>query len=184
MKWLDLTYSDFYIPYDENQKVIRGYWLSTLGINLEELPDCFQKPFYYYESSQEQKGTLKSQKVSLSEIVGTSHTDYGGMKIIESYMRLKRAPSYIKDGRVTRSKYFYQLKRPAHEQVAPVTLSRLDNGKYYIDSNGNHRIVFYQLMMLSEISTTYPLANAEDYNLRTFDNIKKRYWLNAMVKSV
>lgn len=185
MKWSEFTYSDFYIPYDENQKAIRGFWLTTMGINLEEIPMIFHEPFYYYESNRTQKDSLKAQKVLLSEIVGTSYSDYGGMEIIESYMRIKRAPSYITDGRVTRNKYFYMLKKPVFAQSAPVILSRLDDGKYFIDCNGNHRIILFKIMMLAEILSALPYVSTNNYNwsYMDFNEIRKKYWLNAMVRS-
>lgn len=187
MKWSDFTYtdSDFYIPYDENQKAIRGYLLTTLGINLEKIPTIIHEPFYYYKDYRTHKDSLNAQKVSLSDIIGTSHQDYGGMKMIESYMRLKRAPFYISEGYVTRNKYVHTLKKPVHEQKLPIQLSRLDNGKYIVDGNGNHRIILYKIMMLSEIASKYEYANDEDYDLEsiTFNDIRKKYWLRAMVHS-
>lgn len=185
MKWSDLTYSNFYIPFDENQKAIRGFWLTTLGINLEEIPTILHERFLYYESTQKNKNTVQAQKILLSDIEGTSHSDYGGMEIIESYMRIKRANSYITDGRVTRNKYFHMLKKPAYDQVDTVILSRLNNGKYYVDGNGNHRIVLYKIMMLAEIASTYPYACSEDYDFSNlkFSDIGKKYWLNAIVNT-
>lgn len=78
MKWSDFTYSDsdFYIPYDENQKAIRGYLLTTLGINLEIIPTILHEPFHYYEFNRSCKDTLYPQRVSLSDIIGTTHQDY------------------------------------------------------------------------------------------------------------
>jgi hypothetical protein len=188
LKWSDLTYSDsdFYIPYDENQKAIRGFWLTTLRIDLEKIPTIFHEPFRYYESNRTHNDTLKAQKVLLSDIVGTSYSDYGGMEIIESYMRIKRAHIYIKDGCVTRNKYFYMLKKPVCKQDVPVVLSHLENGKYYIDCSGNHRIILYKIMMLAEIAASYPYAGADyyDLNYRGFNDIRKKYWLNAVVRSV
>lgn len=185
MKWSDFTYSDFYIPYDENQRAIRGFWLTTLEINLEKIPMILHEPFDYYESNQTHKDTLHPQKVLLSEIVGTSYPDYGNMKIIESYMRIKRARYYIEAGRVTRGKYFYMLKKPVYEQAAPVKLSRFEDGKYFVDGNGNHRIILYKMMMLADIAANYPYANDDDYDcsFMGFNDIRKKYWLNAMVHS-
>ena len=185
LKWSDLTYSNFDIPFDENQKAIRGFLLTSLGINLEEIPTIFHEPFRYYESIQKNNNTVQTQKVLLSDIEGTSHSDYGGMEIIESYMRIKRANFYITDGRVTRNKYFHMLKKPAYDQVDTVILSRLNNGKYYVDGNGNHRIVLYKIMMLAEIASAYPYACSDDYDFSywAFSDIRKKYWLNAIVNT-
>jgi len=186
LKWSELTYSNFYIPYDENQKAIRGFLLTTLGINLEEIPFIFNEPFNYYEGNEAHKDKLYVHKVFLNEIVGTSYADYGGMEIIQSYLRIKRADSYIKDGLITPNKYFYMLKKSVNEQDAPIILSRLDNGKYFVDGNGNHRIVLYKIMMLAEIAYNYSYAYDEDYDFSywPFDDIGKKYWLNAKVRII
>jgi len=185
LKWSELTYSNFYIPYDENQKAIRGFLLTTLGINLEEIPFIFNEPFNYYEGNEAHKDKLYVHKVFLNEIVGTSYADYGGMEIIQSYLRIKRADSYIKDGLITPNKYFYMLKKSVNEQDAPIILSRLDNGKYFVDGNGNHRIVLYKIMMLAEIAKKYPYAYSDDYEFSywAFNDIGKKYWLNAKVRT-
>lgn len=187
LKWSDYTYSnsDFYIPYDENQRAIRGYLLTTFGVNLERIPAILHEPFFYFMNSRTCKDTLCAQKVSLSDIVGTTHQDYGDLMIIEAYMRLKRASFHIKDGSVTRNKYWHMLKKPIYQQELPIILSRLDNGKYIVDGNGNHRVILYKIMMLSEIASKYPYSNDDDYDLECikFHDIRKKYWLNAMIHS-
>jgi hypothetical protein len=155
------------------------------GYNLEQIPIIFHEPFNYYDSKQAHKDTFDAHKVLLSDIVGTN-SDYGGMEIIESYMRIKRAPFYIENGRVTRNKYFYMLKKLVCEQDDPIVLSRLDNGKYFVDGNGNHRIVFYKIMMFAEIVAAYPYASSDcyDFTYWSFNDIGKKYWLNAKVRSI
>ena len=61
----------------------------------------------------------------------------------------------------------------------------MDNGNYFVDGNGNHRIILFKLMMLAEIIDTYPYASDDiyDWSLTTlFSNIRKKYWLNAKVR--
>jgi len=122
LKWSELTYSNFYIPYDENQKAIRGFLLTTLGINLEEIPFIFNEPFNYYENNEAHKHTINAHKVFLNEIIGTSYAVYGGMEI----------------------------------------------------------------MMLAEIAYNYSYAYDEDYDFSywPFDDIGKKYWLNAKVRII
>lgn len=182
MKWSNFTYSEFYIPCDENQKAIRGYWLTTLGLDLEKIPTILREPYYYYGTGTK-NGKPTPQKIFLKDIVGTSHSDYGEMELIQAYMRIKRAGYYISNGYATRNKYFYALKQPVYKQAAPVTLSRLDNDKFFVNSNGNHRVILYKMMMLSEIALLYPYAYDDDFDFGCagFDDIKKKYWLNAMV---
>ncbi|MBK5253357.1 MAG: hypothetical protein JJE03_02610 [Peptostreptococcaceae bacterium] len=144
MNWSDLTYSDFYIPYDENQKAIRGCWLTTLEISLEKIQTIFNERFDCFDSLKN-KESYKEQKIMLSDIIGTSYRDYGDMSIIK--------------------------------------LSRLENGKYFVDGNGNHRVILYKMMMLAEIAKTDSHINLNNYsmNFRRIEKIRKKYWLNAYV---
>lgn len=89
MRWSDLTHNTL----DENQRAIRGFWLITQGINLENLPTIFNEPFKLFEKAQ--SFNIKERKVYLNDIVGTSYKDYGNMEIIKSYMKIKRADTYI-----------------------------------------------------------------------------------------
>ena len=186
MKWSELSYSDedFYIPYDENQRAVRGFLLTTLGVDLEHLPRILFQPYLLFNRTEFSEEY--AQKVYVSDIIGTSYSDYGGISIIESFIRIKRACHYIQDGCVTRGKYFHMLKKPVNDQPVPIRLSRLDDGRYYVDGNGNHRVVLYKIMMLAEIASTYEWARSDDYDLNYigFEDITKKYWLNALVKKV
>jgi hypothetical protein len=106
------------------------------------------------------------------------------MEIIFSYMKIKRASMYIQDGRVTKNKYFYMLKKPVNKQNVPVVLSRNSQGSYFVDGNGNHRIILYKIMLLTEIANKNPCVYSEDYDLnyRGFEDIRKKYWINAKVR--
>lgn len=183
MKWSDLTYNDFYIPYDENKKAIRGFWLTTQNVNLESLPKIVFEPFNYYQKCNN-SNLIISKKVFLTDIVGTSYKDYGDMPIIESYMKIKRACEYISNYEVTRKKYLYMLKKEISKQCCPIILSQNNQGEYFVDGNGNHRIVMYKMMMLTEIAEKYDWACGEDYDLnyKGFNDIRKKYWLNVNVK--
>lgn len=53
MKWSELKYSkDYYIPFDENQKVIRGFLLSMLGLDLNHIPAYFNDVWKVYPKRQ------------------------------------------------------------------------------------------------------------------------------------
>ena len=187
MKWSEMSYSDYYFPFDENQRAIRGFFLTTLHVDLEAIPYIYNQPFEFFNSSSYSFSEYCPRKVFLRDIAGTSYKDYGGMSIIQSFMRIKRGGAYISNGMVTRGKYFYMLKRPVFEQNCPIALSYdTKTGKYWVDSNGNHRIVFYKMMMLSEIAEKYEWSRSEDYDLEYagFEEITNRYWLNAMVREV
>ena len=186
MKWSEVSYGDsFYIPFDENQRAIRGFWLTTLGIDLNSLPEIFfNEQFSFYEG--QKPVSYSEEKVCLPSIVGTSYKDYGGSAIIESYLKIKRACHYINDGLVTRGKYFHSLKKQIADQQIPVILSRNQDGTYFVDGNGNHRIILYKMMMYAEIGIKYPNAyiHRPDFNnCKTLSNITNKYWLNARVNN-
>ena len=144
----------------------------------------FRESFNYYESQRAHGDQFEDKKVFLSDIVGTSYSDYGGMEIILSYMKIKRAYMYIQNGQVTRNKYFRMMKLPVYKYEVPIVLSQNDNGNYFVDCSGNHRVILYKIMMLSEIATTYSYACSDDYDLSYmgFEDIRKKYWLNAKVR--
>lgn len=182
MKWSELNYNDFYIPFDENQRAIRGFWLTTQGIDLENLPIIFKEYFKYFERLD--SIDYENKKVYLNDIIGTSYRDYGDTEIIKAYMKIKRAKNYITDGMVTKLKYSRMLRKDIVEQETPIILAENPDGTYFVDGNGNHRIIFYKMMMLSEIALQYPYAYEQNFNFNRelFKDIKKKYWLNAKVK--
>lgn len=185
MKWSDMTYDDFYIPYDENQKVIRGFFLTTLNVDLNHIPPIFNENFSLCESISETSCRFIEKKVPLSSIIGTSYQEYGNKSIIQAYMRIKRAHEYIRQGIVTRGKYFYMLKSDVRCQKIPIILSYNAHGNYYwVDGNGNHRVILYKMMMLAEIAEKYEWARSDGYdiNYMGFHDVRKKYWLKALVK--
>ena len=186
MKWSDMTYDDFYIPYDENQRAIRGFLLTALGVDLNNIPAIFNEYFAFYESESQKNETFTERKIYLSDIIGTSYQDYGDKSIIQSYMRIKRAPYYITQGKVTRGKYFRMLKIPVDSQSCPIKLSKMGTeDRYWVDGNGNHRIILYKIIMLAEIAEKYEWARSDDYdiNYMGFTDIRKKYWLKALVRN-
>ncbi len=186
MKWSEFNYNDFYIPFDENQRAIRGFWLVEQKINLENLPMIFKEPFGLFESQKFIKTSFEERKVYLNDIIGTSHHDYGDMEIIQSYMRLKRASEYIIDGLVTKSKYNRMLRKPIREQDVPVALTQNEDGTYFVDGNGNHRVILYKMMLLSEISLkhSYVFDKNFNFNRELFKDVKRKYWINAKVNII
>lgn len=183
MKWSELKYSkDYYIPFDENQKVIRGFLLSMLGLDLNCIPAYFNDVWKVYPK--QQGNIFIEQKVRVSQIIGTSYKEYGDIPLIEAFMKIKRGDKWIKSGEVTKGKYFYSLKKQCDQQQNPILLSKLEDGRYYVDGNGNHRVIFYKIMMLSEIYCRLQECGCEeeydgDYILPEIDRI---FWLNAKVR--
>ena len=184
MKWSDFTYDDFYIPYDENQRAIRGFLLTTLGVDLNNIPTILQERFEYIPEDRAEKNLIE-KKVILSDIIGSSYHDYSDMSIIESFMRIKRGDAYIQQGAVTRGKYFHMLKQHCAQQRSPIILSENKESNYYwVDGNGNHRVVMYKIMMLAEIASKYEWARSESYDIsfKGFEDIRRKYWLRAYVR--
>lgn len=184
MKWSELDNKDFYQPLDENKKTIRGYWLIKQKIDLENIPVLFKQEFTLFPRINSNNFVIDEKKIYLSDIAGTSHSDYGNMTIIKSYMNLKRADSYIEAGEVTKQKYARMLRMPVNEQPAEIILVENRDGTYFVEGNGNHRIILYKMMLLSEIALKHPNYINGDVNLNSklFKDIKKKYWLNAKVK--
>lgn len=184
MKWLEMDNNNFYQPFDDKQKVIRGYWLIKQKINLEKLPEIFNEQFKKFDRRESDKEVYEQRKVYLDEIVGTSHNDYGGMKIIQAYIRLKRADMYILDNMVSKIKYNKMLRKNIVEQEIPVILSQNEDGTYFVDGNGNHRIILYKMMMYSEIATMSQKSTESLFynNSISINDIKKKYWLIASIK--
>ena len=100
MKWSELSYddNDFYIPYSENQRVVRGYFLRTLGIDLENIPEDLFKPCLLYNPNGKKFSEYKSQKVFVWEVLGSSYADYAGDSWLMAFLKIKRAPAYIQNG--------------------------------------------------------------------------------------
>lgn len=173
MKWSDLSYddNDFYIPYSENQQVVRGYFLRTLGIDLENIPEDLFKPCLLYNPNGKKFSEYKSQKVFVWEVLGSSYADYAGDSWLMAFLKIKRAPAYTQNGDVTPNKYFWMLKRPIHKQNAPIKLTKARDG-FYIDGNGNHRITMYMMMYLAALS------KSNSYHRRELN----RYWFYAKVR--
>ncbi len=180
MKWSEYDNRNFYKKYSENEKCIKGYWLTTLGIDLDDIPNVFNNDFILIKSKEESKEFIE-KKVFLEDIVGTSHIDYSNIKIIESYIRLKRGCGYIEWNKVTKNKYFQMLRKPIVDQELPIILSKREDEKYYVDGNGNHRVIFFKMMMLAEIIEKYSDSEIDDYRYG-FKEVREKYFLMAKVR--
>lgn len=172
MKWSELSYgNDFYIPYTENQRAVRGYFLHTLGIDLENIPEEYFEPCTLYNSEGHTFSQYSEQKVFVQNVLGSSYSGYAGDTWIMAFLKIKRAPKYIEMGEVTPSKYFWMLKQPAYKQNAPIKLTQTKDG-FYIDGNGNHRITMYKMMYYAALSKSAP------FKLRNLNY----YWFYANVR--
>ena len=181
MRWSEMKTENFYMPYDENQRVIRGFFLRTLNLDLNNIPYIFWEPFTKFERIPYSHST--ERKIYVRDIIGTVHEDYGGLPLIQAYMRLKRGDKWILQGEVTSGKYFCHLKKSTAQQMTPICVSPAGNGKYFLNSNGNHRTILYKLMMMAEIyeKKHYYISENEYLDYRCFQDVSNKYWLNASV---
>ncbi|MEA4973675.1 MAG: hypothetical protein VB119_10975 [Candidatus Metalachnospira sp.] len=174
MKWSQIESDDWvHIPFDENERAVKGSALVSWGMNLEDVPnECFDICIRY-DSKGKQFSAYSEERVQLSDIVGSSYDMYSDIPWIVAYQKIKRASTYILQGDTTIGKYKWQLKKPCIEQWNKIELTRTNNG-LYIDGNGNHRVIIYKMMMFSELSSKrYTELSA----------ICKQYWLKAMVRN-
>lgn len=181
-KWSEISYDGVYVHSDESRQAVLGYFLVSLGIDLERLPRNLFEPYGYFPSAMKNIKDYTVEKVFVKDIVGTSRQEYvEDNQVLFSFMKLKRIKDYILNGNVTKNKYFWMLKRK--EQECPIMLSHTPDNTFYVDGNGNHRVLAYKIMMLAEIANKYEWAYDDYYDLsfKGFDEITKNYWLYAQI---
>ncbi len=182
MKWSEISYKGVYAHSDENRQAVLGCFLVSLDIDLERLPRNLFEPYEYYLASNKHTTDYSVEKVCVQDIVGTSRQEYAeDNQVLFSFMKLKRIKDYIMNGSVTRNKYLWMLKQK--EQQCPIILSKNHDDSFYVDENGNHRVLAYKIMMLAEIAQKYEWIYHDDYYLsyKGFEKISKKYWLYARV---
>jgi hypothetical protein len=174
MRWSEIEY-DFYKTFDENEKVKKGFLLSRLGVDLEDIPDIFFGVIKYCDENQLEVSAGREGRVYLKDVVGSFHSDYSNVEWIQAFQRLKRASHYIEYNFVTLGKYLRELKLPIIKQKCPETpIGFIEkNDGYYIYGNGNHRVIMYKMMYMAEISKANTLSDIKKTN--------NKYWLNAKV---
>lgn len=175
MKWSEIDCGSWvHLPYDENQRAIKGYFLTTLGVDLENIPLQFFETCAFYNNNNKNFSEYTEQIVRIKDIVGSSYEMYSNIPWLNTFQKLKRADYYIQKGCVTPRKYFRQLKLPVYEQWNPIKLTRSGTG-YFIDGNGNHRITLYKMMYYSEVSNMDSRTDTS--------KIDNKYILRALVRT-
>lgn len=152
----------------DDQKKIKKLFLESLEVNTSAIPDAFLEPCIYYDKNGKTFSEPKPMKVYLNMIKGTSYDIYAQETWIETFAMLKRASRYIKNGDVTKKKYFAGLKKTVKNKYLAIRLIKAKDGFYYVDSNGNHRVTLYKMMYYSDVTNGIDCAND--------------YWLYAMVE--
>ena len=169
VKWSEITCPERegnYGAYDENEKTARGWFLHTIGIDLENIPEELFEPCELISIDGMRLSDPYETKVDIRDIVGTKHELYGGKTWIDAFVQEHKTLNHIKAGNVTRGKYFRMLKQSIAKQQPCVRLIKAKNGMYYVQ-NGNHRITFYKLMYLSDLAF--------------YGHGTNKYWLYALV---
>lgn len=166
---------------DENKATICGYYLNSLGVDLEDIPNSIMEPCALYETEGKRFTKPRIQKVYLDAIVGTSYKEYAGDTWMDTLLRLHRADYYIKNDYALRGKYFTMFKRiwPDNRMIY---LSRDKSGRLYVDGNGNHRVTFYKLMQLTDDMMDHA-AKKQWFHGEQERNWHKLYWMYAYVKN-
>ena len=185
-KWSELSYDNHIVRSDESRQAVLGAFLVSLGIDLERLPNNLFEPYGYFQTSQKDYNSINRsapfEKIYLQDIVGTSYEMYAeDNQVLYSFMKLKRITDRILCGKLTPNKYFHMMKKPY--QTPTIVLSRNTDGTYYVDGNGNHRVLSYKIMMLAEIASKYDWVYSDDYGLtyKGFTDVTKKYWLYARI---
>lgn len=181
--WPDIINKTDHLFDDLHKQTIFGYFLISLGIDLTKLPNNFFEPYSYFPRQRKDCSSHSvTQKVYLKDIVGSSYREYTtGNTVLSSFLHLRRITAYIQKNCVTRGKYLWQLKR--RSLSAGIVLSKNPDGTYFVDGNGNHRVLAYKMIMLAEIAQNYPWVYCDSYDVayKGFDNISRKYWLYATV---
>ena len=170
VKWSEITCPErekAHGVYDENEKTARGWFLHTIGIDLENIPEELFEPCEWLDIDGMRLSKPYEARVDIRDVFGTKRNDYAGKTWIDAFCREHKVLLHIRAGHVTRGKYFNMLKKHIEDQEPWVTLIKSKNGGYYVYRNGNHRITFYKLMYLAD------LAN--------FGHGTNKYWLYAEV---
>lgn len=169
MKWSEVDCPKrVYGPLDENEKAVRGFFLRSIGIDLENIPESLFENCVFLDTKNLDLTAEYEAKVHVQDIVGTKHTCYGGGSWLDAFLEEHRAVAHILQGHVTKGKYFRMLKQHIDDPYMCVHLIKTKDGKYYISKNGNHRVTFYKLMYFADLEN-------ECNNLHL-------YWLYALVQ--
>lgn len=169
MKWSDITCPDrTYGPFNENEKAVRGFFLHSIGVDLENIPDELFEPCLLLNHKPKNVTAEYEAKIHISNIVGTTHSCYGGKTWVDALLQQHKALHHITQGHVTKNKYFHMLKQHVSNPHSSVHLIKTKDGSYYINKNGNHRITFYKLMYLADIAQA--------------GNNSHLFWLYALVQ--
>ena len=166
-KWSEISYNGVYAHSDESRQAVLGYFLVSLGIDLEKLPHNLFVPYSYFPPSVKKTKEYTLKKVYVRDIVGTSRQEYAeDNQVLLSFMKLKRIKDYILNGQVTKNKYLWMMKHM--EQECPVILSRNLDNTFYVNEDSKGDVLIQIADFISgTLAYVYDLhkkdSNAPDY---------------------
>lgn len=154
MKWSELSCENrVYGQYTENEMIARGWFLYSLGIDLDSIPDELFDSCEHFSTDGVTLSNPYEDKIHIRDVVGTTRQDYSGGTWLDAFLQEHKVLSHLQAAHVSRGKYFHMLKRHINAQAPCIHLIKSKNGKYYVYRNGNHRVTFYKLMYLAECAT-------------------------------
>lgn len=168
----------------------KAHFLHKVGIDLENLPEEFEKTLKSYESSltKEEQDFLFSDSYtkefvlpfSMKDIVGTTHPVYKNKTVLEAFLITQRGDENINKFFSNPAYYSETLRQPnqtfkfaGHD--TPIELNRDAKGDCYI-TGGNNRLMLLMMIYLKELSD----AKTEEEK----NEVNKKYTFYAEVRSL
>lgn len=184
ISWSELECDNMvYHSFDDNQKSVLGFLLVQLGVELTNIDNRLFEKCEFFDSEGVSLTSPKREKVSVADIIGTCRKDYASPTWLHAYIKLKRCAQYIMSNVVTRGKYFRMLKTSKADNM--VTLIKTKNGKYFIHTNGNHRVAMYKLMANTDhLMHSACLCQQYHASKSVGQNRNNLYWLYAEVREI
>lgn len=165
-RWCDIP-EDFYHKDNYEDNLHRVGFLKNIGININNIPESMCENFLWLDeySLLINKKNGKSGKVCIKDVIGTTHQDYGNIPLIKAFKRLKRNAFWCdKMIRLTSIPYQVQLRRSINGNSGlAIRLIKIGD-KYYINEQGNHRLITYKILYLAEMKRAKSITQQEIIN--------------------
>jgi hypothetical protein len=193
----------FYNVCDDNLKAVCGFFLHTVcGVDLTSVPVILTMEHKLFEHCNiKHSGSIiqgaspeyKLKKIPLVKVVGTSVHAYAG-SLLEAFLNLQHIDNYIISSIKSPKQFIKDIRNPSQSDY--VILYPNSDKTYFINGNGNHRIICYKLIMLSEIAKKISTGNCWNHhecvsefskrliNGDIFIDITKKYWIYAQIPKI
>ena len=111
-----------YGPFNENQRAVKGAFLVSLGIDLENIPIELFEPCHFLDNGNLRLSNEYEARVNIWEIVGTTHSLYSNDSWLDVYIKEHKGQEHILRGNVTKEKYFRMLKNIKKNRIHVLNL--------------------------------------------------------------